>query len=117
MSAATSLRYVVLWHNDISEPHFDLMVETYPGSDLATWRSPVWPIEETVTLTRLRNHRRIFLDYEGQLTESRGRVERVGSGNCGVEIGENLVWRIDLLNMATRLVLRNVGDDQWEVSV
>ena len=45
MNASPSLRYVVLRQDGINEPHFDLMIETAPGSHLATWRSPVWPIE------------------------------------------------------------------------
>ena len=39
------LRYVILWHDGVAEPHFDLMFETLPGSALATWRSPRWPVE------------------------------------------------------------------------
>ena len=30
------LRYVILWHDGVAEPHFDLMFETLPGSALAT---------------------------------------------------------------------------------
>jgi len=31
-----------------------MLFETLPGSMLATWRSDRWPIEERMTLTRLR---------------------------------------------------------------
>src|SRR5437870_3654302 len=51
-------RYTILWHHDINEPHYDLMFETMPRSDLATWRSPTWPIESRIELTRLKDHRR-----------------------------------------------------------
>jgi hypothetical protein len=116
MSDAPSLRYAILWHHDIDQPHFDLLVETHPGSDLATWRSPVWPIETLVVLQRLRDHRRIYLDYEGDLSNHRGRVERIGSGNCSVTVDEGAVWRIKLLNIATEFLLTEVGDGQWEAT-
>jgi hypothetical protein len=111
------LRYVILHHMDVAEPHFDLMFETLPGSDLATWRSPIWPIEQTITLTRLRDHRRFFLQYEGALTNERGMVQRVADGECEVEIGEADVLRIQIINgtSPTALLLRKVSDNQWEV--
>jgi hypothetical protein len=74
------LRYVVLRHDGIPEPHFDLMFETSPGSLLSTWRSPSWPIEPATPLTPLPAHRRDYLAYEGALTGGRGTVWRVAEG-------------------------------------
>jgi hypothetical protein len=91
------LRYVILRHEGIAEPHFDLMFETLPGSALATWRSLSWPIEGPTPLHRLKDHRGIYLDFEGELSGHRGRVRRVAAGECEVEIGENAVWAIRLL--------------------
>lgn len=111
-----SLRYVVLHHAEISEPHFDLMFETLPGSMLATWRSETWPIEQPTRLTRLRDHRRLYLDYEGQLTDQRGAVYRIAEGFCQVEIEQNATWTIALLSGAApqRLIFRQVSAEQWE---
>src|SRR5579864_4618441 len=97
MKAMNRLRYVVLRHADVEEPHFDLMFETLPGSMLATWRSEQWPIESATPLTRLRDHRRLYLEYEGNLSDQRGSVQRIAEGNCEVEVGENSVWRIRLV--------------------
>lgn len=110
-----SLRYAVLHHSGVSEPHFDLMVETLPGSMLATWRSAGWPIESAAPLKRLRDHRRLYLDYEGDLSGGRGTVMRIAEGTCEVEIGENAVWTIRLLSGAPpqTLVLRQVEGEQW----
>ena len=108
-----ALRYAVLWHCQVTEPHFDLLFETYPGSDLATWRSSIWPIENPTTLKRLKDHRRIYLEYEGELTEHRGQVVRVAEGTCRVEIGEQAVWTIAMLNTPIRLILRQVEGDEW----
>jgi len=114
------LRYVILWHDGVAEPHFDLMLETLPGSALATWRSPHWPIERPTLVTRLKDHRRAYLDYEGELSERRGRVERVVAGTCRVEVGEASVWHITLLTGAApqRLVLRPVdaAHQTWEAA-
>jgi len=110
------LRYVVLSHSNIDEPHFDLLFETLPGSMLATWRSKNWPIEQRVAVTRLRDHRRIYLDYEGELPGQRGIVQRIAEGTCEVEIGAQSRWAIKLLAGAPpqKLLFRQVDGDRWE---
>ena len=112
------LRYVILWHDGVKTPHFDLMFETLPGSALATWRSARWPIEVATPLTRLQDHRRDYLEYEGDLSGRRGRVQRVVAGNCEVEVGEQAVWKIRLLSGSPphHLVLRQVEGEQWEAA-
>ena len=112
------LRYVILHHTDVSEPHFDLMFETLPGSMLATWRSSTWPIEAPTDLTRLREHRRLYLEYEGDLTDQRGTVLRVAEGTCEVEVGEDAIWTIRLLTGAPSqtLVLRPLTSPRWQAA-
>lgn len=110
------LRYAVLRHSDVDEPHFDLMFETLPGSMLATWRSAQWPIEFPTPLTRLRDHRRLYLEYEGDLPGNRGSVMRVADGTCQVEVTENAVWRIQILTGSppATLILRQIADENWQ---
>lgn len=110
------LRYVILRHEHVSEPHFDLMFETLPGSMLATWRSEMWPIESATPLLRLRDHRRLYLTYEGDLTGSRGSVLRIADGTCEVEVGEGSVWTIKLLSGSPpqTLRIRQISDDRWQ---
>ncbi len=74
------LQYVILRHEGIDSPHFDLMFETTAGGLLATWRSDAWPIEQPTPLLRLGDHRRDYLTYEGPLTGNRGSVRRVEAG-------------------------------------
>lgn len=74
------LRYVILHHHGIADPHYDLMFETAPGSPLRTWRAPRWPLHTEDTLTRLPDHRRDYLDYQGPLSGDRGAVRRVQAG-------------------------------------
>jgi len=110
------LRYVILRHEHVSDAHYDLMFETLPGSMLATWRSVAWPIESPTPLLRLRDHRRLYLNYEGDLTGGRGSVQRIAEGTCHVEVGEQSVWTIRLLAgaMAHTLRLRQISNEQWQ---
>jgi hypothetical protein len=99
MSESPLLRYVVLRHEGIPDPHFDLMFETAPGSPLATWRSAVWPLAEGQTeLIHLPDHRRDYLDYEGSVSGDRGTVRRVHAGTHRVEQDHPilLIVRLDI---------------------
>ena len=105
------LRYVVLRHEGVAEPHFDFMVETSPGSRLATWRLPAWPPTADAPLLRLGNHRTSYLTYEGPVSGDRGVVRRVASGTCQVSGTDSGQWIVrfdggDVL----RLVARGDGD-------
>jgi hypothetical protein len=100
------LRYAILHHTGVPEPHYDLLFETYPGSNLSTWRSPVWPIEHSTSVTRLKDHRRVYLDYTGEVSGGRGHVDRVAGGECEVEVGEDGNWFVRLLSGTPTTVLR-----------
>jgi hypothetical protein len=91
------LRYVVLRHDGIDQPHFDLMFETFEGSALATWRSDEWPITSTTRTERIGDHRRDYLDYEGPLSGNRGFVRRVDAGTHVLRQLET-GWEIALAN-------------------
>lgn len=109
-------RYSILWHSDIDEPHYDLMFETSPGSALATWRSPVWPITSPVSLKKLRDHRPAFLNFQGSLSGDRGTVTQIAVGMCEITIDEKLTWNISWpVDVGLRkLRLEFLQDDQWE---
>ncbi len=113
-SPPVQLRYVILWHQGTEEPHYDLMFETAPGSPLATWRSPLWPITSPVRLQKLRDHRRAFLDFQGNLTGDRGTVTQIESGTCQIEIDEQSRWIIHFASATESLVLQPVHEDQWQ---
>lgn len=77
---AGPLRYVVLHHQGVDAPHFDLMFETSPGSALRTYRLPQWPVQEGDVATPLKEHRREYLDYQGPVSNNRGFVTRITQG-------------------------------------
>lgn len=112
------LRYAILQHQPAAgEAHFDLLFETMPNSSLATWRSPTWPIEEPIEVIRIKDHRRIFLDFEGEISGGRGYVTRVAGGACEVTVGEK-EWTIRLLDgtFPQTLALRSIGGENWAAS-
>lgn len=110
------LRYAILRHDGIEHPHFDLMFETSPGSELATWRSDVWPIQTVTLVDRLPDHRAGYLTYEGPVSNDRGHVRRVASGTCLITLATPRQWVIQLLPAGPSLVLRPVTDDRWEIA-
>jgi hypothetical protein len=91
------LRYVVLRHEGVDEAHFDVMFETKPGSDLATWRANEWPVTSATEFTPLRAHRRIYLQYEGAISSDRGTVHRLHAGQHAIEddATEHLIVRLE----------------------
>lgn len=83
MPETTPLRFVVLHHTGLGEPHFDLMLERSPGGPLQTFRLPDWPVTRRMSLTPLGDHRPDYLDYEGPVSGGRGAVRRVAAGTYG----------------------------------
>jgi hypothetical protein len=107
------LRYAVLHHTGIAEPHYDLLIELTPNQPLATWRCETWPLgPEPASSQRLPDHRREYLSYEGPVSANRGRVARVAGGTC------NLRWlsprTLDVAcDDGSTLRLEAIGGDQW----
>lgn len=78
-----SLRFVV-HHHTWPHPHWDWMLEK--GGQLITFRSAPDTLHKllagtTIPLTALPTHRLLYLDYEGPVSNNRGVVQRVFSGN------------------------------------
>lgn len=94
------------------------MVEYEPSSDLATWRSAVWPVIRRTRVTRLPDHRRAYLDHEGPVGGDRGSVVRVASGMCSIPIRSAQAWvvELDLPAAGVRLYLKQLDASQWEMT-
>lgn len=72
-------RYVVLAHHT-TPFHYDLMIER--GDALATWSFDEPPGRHGQACRRIKDHRKAYLDYEGEVSGGRGRVERWDAGTC-----------------------------------
>jgi hypothetical protein len=81
-----ALRYVVLHHTGIDQPHYDLMFEREGRDKLASARGSTWPPMDQTILERIPDHRKAYLDYEGPVSENRGAVKRVESGTCTIKV-------------------------------
>ena len=104
-------RFVLLEHH-WNGVHWDFMLER--GDVLRTWA-----IDEPIVSGRdlparlLGDHRRVYLDYEGEISGGRGRVERVASGTYRVvEWSEHLI-KVELAGtqLAGELELRFAGGE------
>ena len=74
-------RFVILHHQSPTDEHWDVMLET--DSALTTWSvPPLLSIGSSFACpaTRLPDHRKHYLDYEGEITDHRGTVTRIDAG-------------------------------------
>lgn len=85
------VRYVVLHHTGHGEDHFDLMYERAPGKALTSWRLPNWPPNVGDLVEPIGDHRRDYLEYEGEVSGNRGRVQRIIGGIAHIARTNNTV--------------------------
>jgi len=79
-STSDSRRFVLLEH-ETDPHHFDLMLER--EDVLWTWAfyETDMPVSvDQLSLERLPDHRKKYLDHEGEISRGRGRVSRVDQG-------------------------------------
>jgi hypothetical protein len=90
-------RFVILKHVRQQDTHWDLMLEL-PGQELlATWQVHLPPEQwgPVVPAVRLPDHRRLYLEYEGEISGNRGHVTWVDEGTAEVlQTGQR--WQIRL---------------------
>jgi hypothetical protein len=110
----TMPRFVVLehaWHG----VHWDLMLEQ--GEVLRTWAidAPIVAGRD-LPARALADHRRIYLDYEGEITGNRGRVRRVDAGTFRVLLWSADRVRVELagFQLVGEVELRGVGSESGE---
>lgn len=62
--------------------HWDFMLETPDAAGLRTWRLSANPLVERgpIVAELLGDHRREYLDFEGDIGRGRGRVRRLDRG-------------------------------------
>ena len=71
-------RFVILKHHH-QGVHWDFMLDT--GHALRTWRLEEAPDQTgAISATALPDHRRMYLDYEGEVSGGRGHVLRWDAG-------------------------------------
>jgi hypothetical protein len=106
-------RFVILDH-DHPHQHWDLMLEV--GPCLRTWRLPQLPQPgQLLSIEQSFDHRLVYLDYEGPLSENRGTVQRWDCGTYELVRMEDpcLVIRLSGLRIQGQLQLRQVDQLHW----
>ncbi|MGE3803423.1 MAG: DNA polymerase ligase N-terminal domain-containing protein [Gemmataceae bacterium] len=108
-------RFVILEH-DHPVLHWDLMLEA--GDALRTWRLAMPPSPgQAGTAHDLASHRKMYLDYEGPVSDNRGQVARWDAGTLTwMEDGpDQVVVDLSGQRFTGRLELRRRQGDEWNV--
>ncbi len=89
LNCSSQPRFVILRHEmpalEEDGSHWDFMLEC--GDSLLTFRWDCLPSTtdgsrlSSLTATRIADHRPLYLDYEGEISNNRGKVMRVLSGH------------------------------------
>jgi hypothetical protein len=114
-----SNRYVILHHKLPDGEHWDLMLEQ--GDTLATWRlpsPPTGPPAAPLEATRIGNHRKHYLDYEGPVSGGRGEVAQFDRGHYQAIERDDDRWLIEFDGavLSGRFALTRVAGepaDRW----
>ena len=78
-------RFVILHHRLENSEHWDLMLEH--GEVLLTWQLPIEPTGLAcfpISATRIADHRKTYLTYEGPISGNRGTVRSIESGTVTI---------------------------------
>lgn len=111
--------FALLEHTTGNDRHWDLLMEVPGAERLPTWRLAANPLETAgaVPAERIQDHRRVYLEFEGELTGRRGIVRRLDRGGAIVETihedeaafvlaGERLRGGFEITRSASGLTLR-----------
>lgn len=74
------MRYAILRHENDGPAHYDLLSET--GRTCVTCRFSALRRAGRIEGVRIADHRTFYLEYEGPVSGSRGKVVRVAAGEC-----------------------------------
>ncbi len=97
-------RYVILQHESSRGLHYDFMLEW--GAVLKTWELLEAPLSGGEVRARpLPDHRLLYLDYEGALSENRGRVTQWDRGTYEFISESAAGWQISLTGIKCRGLL------------
>lgn len=110
-------RFVILEH-DYPELHWDFMLEA--GDTLRTWKLTAPPESgQTIKALASFNHRIIYLDYEGPISDNRGAVIRWDKGSFNWKQDSEGHVRIDIRGGILRgsVELVREQDDAWQLTL
>lgn len=103
-----------------NRPHDSGTPEEPDDRVLITWRLKAWPIPEGLLIPaeRLTPHRRLYLDYQGPISDNRGEVRRVDHGLATILIDtpDRFVADVTIESMRFRTTARPVDKSRvWHL--
>lgn len=109
-------RFAILEHTQPAGVHWDLVLE-WPGAErLPTWQTDVRPDAPDAfqDARRIFDHRRIYLDYEGEISGGRGSVRQWDAGVYAVveEAADFLVVELAGKRLTGRVRLDTSGNNE-----
>lgn len=96
--------FVIQHHALATSEHWDLMLEQ--THTLVTWQVPLSPekwADHAVKCRKLPDHRKIYLTYEGPVSNNRGEVHIVFRGIYKLINATASRWQFDLISDTLRL--------------
>jgi len=116
-------RFILHKHSGCGPTHWDLMLED--GQSLATWRIAEDPLAvprgESIEAVRIHDHRKAYLDYRGEVSGGRGRVDPQDAGALSLASSREDVWTFELGGavLKGRFEMRRIspGGDKWMLRV
>ena len=117
------MRYVILHHQTppgyVRESHWDLMwEESADTGELVTWAIYGEPrVGAKLAAESLPLHRRDYLEYEGQVSDDRGRVTRWDQGLLAIneQTESRIQLRLDGDRLQCSAELRRADDQCWNI--
>lgn len=80
-------RFTISLHTQKDSFHYDFMLED--NDKLKTWKLNSVDFSKPQIMEQSFDHRKIYLDYEGELTENRGSVKIWDTGTYNIEKWED----------------------------
>jgi hypothetical protein len=108
------MRFTIAKHSGSPEgDHFDLLLES--GEALRTWRFQAAHFDTPQPAKQLKDHRKKYLDYQGEISGGRGRVAVHETGEYAVDVWSDKVVQIAVTGgkLKTRLRLDLQEGEDW----
>jgi hypothetical protein len=84
------------------------MIDLPGGEKLATWQVEIppekWREHANLPAKRIDDHRKIYLTYEGEISNGRGHVKRVDQGRAAI-FSQGKAWRVRLCGKIGEITL------------
>lgn len=110
-------KFVILKHEcPNTADHWDFMLEQ--PDHLTCWQLPLAPPQwghSPIEMTKIFDHRKKYLTYEGDISKSRGRVTQVDHGEYRCITKSKDEWHIEIQGTHVKGMWQIIKrkDDQW----